>query len=52
MDTTSPESVQGLGHSKPKINWKYGFQQYGTALAMAVPFYPLFTLLLFGGEDS
>lgn len=47
MDTTSPESVQGLSSSKPKINWKYEFQQYGTALAMAVPFYVALSVYLF-----
>lgn len=47
MDTTSSESVQDLSFSKLKINWKYKFQQYSIALAMAAPFYLALSFYLF-----
>lgn len=47
MNTTSSESIQSLSSSKPKINWKYEFGQYGAAFATAVPFYAALSFYLF-----
>lgn len=47
MDTTQYESVGVLNPSKPKINWKYEFQQYGIAFATAAPFYVALSFYLF-----
>lgn len=47
MDTSLPESVQGLSPSKPKINWKYEFQQYVTVFVMAAPFYVVLSFYIF-----
>lgn len=44
---TFTESINTAPVSKPKINWRYQFQQYGAVLAAAIPLYTILSIYLF-----
>ena len=47
MEVVSSKLSTTLKPSKPKIDWKYQFQQYGAALAVAVPLFVILSIYLF-----